>query len=134
MGLGKKCRTKKHRVIFSSLFNLFIARNRDHIAKLKQIKEIKVDHTKQKMKEKPSIKSFCRDMDRVFEPSKNQQKKTEAMGTGIEVLGRAILKILEKFDPLSRRDTEFLTKLIKSNRKISSVPTIFANLMIKRYY
>ena len=80
---------------------MLVIKDRDDYDKLKKIKETKKKLMIEKLEEKLSNQIFYRDMEKVFEPSIQQQKEiTKAITTGNEDLGKALLQGVENYNQI----------------------------------
>ena len=85
---------------------------------------------KEKLEEKLSYQFFYRDMEKVFEPTVQQENEnTKAVTTGNEDLGKIFLEGVETYNQITQRNNEKLSDLIKSNAIDSSISTTLVNLM-----
>ena len=84
------------------------------------------------MREKLSNRKFCEEMQEVFEPSVNQQKKSaeelkKSITTWNEKIGNTLLKRLENYDEITRRNHEVFTKLTNPNVIGVSIAKVLAD-------
>ena len=85
---------------------------------------------KERLEEKFSSQKLNHDMEKLLEPSLQQQKEIiKAITTGNEYLGKAILQKVEKYNQTTQRNSEIISNLIKSNAIESSITTTLVLLM-----
>ena len=85
---------------------------------------------KGRLEEKLSNQKIYPDMEKVFEPSNQQEKEiTKGITSENEDLGKVFLRRVEKFNQRTQRNNEVLSNLFKSNAIDSSVTTNLASLM-----
>ena len=91
---------------------MFVIKDCSDFENLKKFNEARKKLIEERLKEKTSNQNFYYGMEKLFEPSSQQQKEiNKAIITRNEVLGKTILHGVENYDEITQRNNEILSNL-----------------------
>ena len=131
---------------------MYSIHNRDDLEKLKKLQETKSSLKAERLKEKLGKQDFHYDMEEVFEPVTENQKKsqnqtklesekqlqalrdstqttTQAIQESSNTLNKKLHKSVKEYDKISNRNNQVLTNLVNSNTVDSSIVKTVSNLL-----
>ena len=131
---------------------MYSIHNRDDLEKLKKIQESKSLLKAERLKEKLGKQDFHYDMEEVFEPVTENQKKnqnqtklesekqlqalrdstqttTQAIRESSNALNKNLQKSIKEYDEITNRNNQLLTDLVNSNQVDSTIIKTVSNLL-----
>ena len=131
---------------------MYSIHDRDDLEKLKKLQETKSSLKAERLKEKLGKQDFHYDMEEVFEPVTENQKKsqnqtklesekqlqalrdstqttTQAIQESSNTLNKKLHKSVKEYDKISNRNNQVLTNLVNSNTVDSSFVKTVSNLL-----
>ena len=131
---------------------MYSIHNRDDLEKLKKLQESKSLLKAERLKEKLGKQDFHYDMEEVFEPVTENQKKsqnqtklesekqlqalrdstqttTQAIREWSNALNKNLQKSIEEYDEITYRDNQLVTDLVNSNQVDSTIIKTVSNLL-----
>ena len=131
---------------------MYSIHNRDDLEKLKKLQETKSSLKAERLKEKLGKQDFHYDMEEVFEPVKENQKKsqnqtklesekqlqalrdstqttTQAIRESSNALNKNLQKSIKEYDEITYRNNQLVTDLVNSNQVDSTIIKTVSNLL-----
>ena len=131
---------------------MYSIHNRDDLEKLKKLQETKSSLKAERLKEKLGKQDFHYDMEEVFEPVTENQKKsqnqtklksekqlqalrdstqttTQAIRESSNALNKNLQKSIKEYDEITYRNNQLVTDLVNSNQVDSTIIETFSNLL-----
>ena len=131
---------------------MYSIHNRDDLEKLKKLQESKSLLKAERLKEKLGKQDFHYDMEEVFEPVTENQKKnqnqtklesekqiqalrdstqttTQAIRESSNALNKNLQKSIKEYDEITNRNNQLLTDLVNSNQVDSTIIKTVSNLL-----
>ena len=131
---------------------MYSIHNRDDLEKLKKLQETKSSLKAERLKEKLGKQDFHYDMEEVFEPVTENQKKsqnqtklesekqlqalrdstqttTQAIRESSNALNKNLQKSIKEYDEITYRNNQLVTDLVNSNQVDSTIIKTVSNLL-----
>ena len=131
---------------------MYSIHNRDDLEKLKKLQESKSSLKAERLKEKLGKQDFHYDMEEVFEPVTENQKKnqnqtklesekqlqalrdstqttTQAIRESSNALNKNLQKSIKEYDEITYRNNQLVTNLVNSNQVDSTIIKTVSNLL-----
>ena len=131
---------------------MYSIHNRDDLEKLKKLQESKSSLKAERLKEKLGKQDFHYDMEEIFEPVTENQKKsqnqtklesekqlqalrdstqttTQAIRESSSALNKNLQKSIEEYDEITYRNNQLVTDLVNSNQVDSTIIKTVSNLL-----
>ena len=131
---------------------MYSIHNRDDLEKLKKMQETNSSLKAERIKEKPGKQDIHYDMEEVFEPVTENQKKsqnqtklesekqlqalrdstqttTQAIRESSNVLNKNLQKSIKEYDEITYRNNQLVTDLVNSNQVDSTIIKTVSNLL-----
>ena len=119
----------------------FTIQNRDDLEKLNKLRETKLLLKQERLKEKLGKQDFHYDMEQVFEPVTNNQKKELkaineaaeeqrlALSESVKAIREANTSNIEQYKYITEKNNKLLNQLVNSKSVDSSIIKTIANLL-----